>query len=776
MAESQAAVRVTEFVAGLVNPALVLSEKRVEASNDAAMELVVELVPGQIPGPAPERLFSSLFGEEEAERLREGLTAVLMGRSVSRSVSLVGRTPGGDAGPVSWTVGAVHLAGRRGVPLVLCCLGPTPDRVPTAARSDQESIGQLEVDLIFEMSDELLCIVSPDGGFLRVNASWQRTLGWSPRELLSMKIGELFEEGDAAGILGDAESDRIGGHPVIGLISRVRHRDGSQRWFSWRSERIGERELILVCARDVSERHVTAEALRASEERFRAAAEGGLDSFFILEAERDESGRIRDFRLVDLNQKGEEFLETNRCELLGGSLLSMLELDVGDDFLERCMTVVETRVPIEEEARIGAARQPECWVQMQIAPLGDGIAMTWRDISDRRRIEEERRQSQKMEALGRLAGGVAHDFNNLLTVINGYSDLLMEEDTMKDSPLREEVVEIREAGERAAALTRQLLAFGRQQVLSPSRLDLARVVTNLEKMLRRLIGEHITFSATLERRVPCVMADEGQVEQIVMNLVVNARDAMPHGGRLSIDLREVDTSDLQEPLCPDEAGADSSPPAGRFACLSVRDTGQGMDASTRARVFEPFFTTKGQGEGTGLGLSMVHGIVKQSGGQIAVESEPGRGTIFHVYFPVVAGTATSVRRPEQVSAGAYSGATVLLVEDEAQIRSLGRRVLEDAGFKVLVAKNGVEALRLVERSSSVIDVLVTDVVMPEMSGPELARRLRHEYEDLRVLFVSGYAQNELIPGQQEPGVDFLAKPFRPGEVVHQVAALLAEQR
>ncbi len=391
-----------------------------------------------------------------------------------------------------------------------------------------------------------------------------------------------------------------------------------------------------------------------------------------------------------------------------------------------------------------------------------------RDVTTQRQLEEQLRQSQKMEAVGQLAGGIAHDFNNLLTAILGSTQLLLQA-TPPDDPRHEDAVEIRNAGMRAAELTRQLLAFSRRQVLAPKVLGLNAVVAHMQKMLRRLLGEDIELAVTLEPEAGTVNADPGQLEQVLLNLAVNARDAMPTGGRLTIETTRVTvTSELAERR--------HRLPAGDYLCLAVADTGAGMDEATQAHLFEPFFTTKEVGKGTGLGLATVYGIVKQSGGYVWVYSEVGHGTTVKVYLPRVAAAADEppapgpAPEPAQVPRGRE---TVLLVEDAAPVRSLARRSLEACGYTVVDAPDGPTALDVAARHRGGIDLLVTDVVMPRMSGRELAERLAPARPRMKVLYTSGYTDDAMVrQGVLTAGVAFLQKPFVPETLARKVREVL----
>jgi len=387
------------------------------------------------------------------------------------------------------------------------------------------------------------------------------------------------------------------------------------------------------------------------------------------------------------------------------------------------------------------------------------------DITEHRLLEDRLRQAQKMEAIGRLAGGVAHDFNNLLTGILGCADLLME--TLgPDAPGRDDVAEIRQAAVRAADLTRQLLAFSRQQVLAPQVLDLNALVGNMEKMLKRLIGEHIELRAALAPELGAVKADAGQLEQVIVNLAVNARDAMPDGGRLTIETRnaQLDATYVEEhtPVVP-----------GAYVLLAVTDSGTGMDAETKSHIFEPFFTTKELGKGTGLGLPTVFGVVKQSGGYVWVYSEPGQGTTFKIYLPRVAETAAAAAPRAAEPASLRGSETILLVEDDETVRGLTRRLLVARGHTVVLASQGEEALQLAQRHAGRIHLLVTDVVMPGMSGRELADRMQALLPGIKVLFLSGYTDDAIVRhGVLEPGVAFLQKPFAADALARKVREVL----
>jgi two-component system cell cycle sensor histidine kinase/response regulator CckA len=408
---------------------------------------------------------------------------------------------------------------------------------------------------------------------------------------------------------------------------------------------------------------------------------------------------------------------------------------------------------------------------------GNGFAFAFiRDISDRKQaeathaqLEQQVLQFQKMESIGRLAGGVAHDFNNLLMVIQGYCDL-MAEDLPAGSSLLEELGQIQQASQRAAALTRQLLAFSRKQILSPAVFGLNDLVVNVCRMLDRVLGEDITLLITLEPQLRAVIADPGQIEQVIMNLVINARDAMPTGGTLIIETSNIELDQSYTTTHPEA-------PAGPCVMLTVIDTGYGMDEQTQARAFEPFFTTKESAKGTGLGLATVYGIIKQSGGEITVASQPGRGTTFQILLPASASVAGEQAVAHGQAAVVGGSETILLAEDDALVRNLVRTVLRNEGYTILEAAHGHEALAIAQQHPGSIDLLVTDVVMPQMSGRELAEQLSQVRQQIKVLFMSGYTDDAVVRhGLLMARVDLLAKPFSPLKLAAKVREVLDKAR
>ena len=505
------------------------------------------------------------------------------------------------------------------------------------------------------------------------------------------------------------------------------------------------------------------EELRQRETYFRHLTEYALDLITILDAD----GTIRfESRSItrELGHAPEDYV--------GKNAFDFVHPEDAPRVMEAFFTALQTRgntqlLSFRFRHRDGSYRILEGLGNNLLEdPAVAGIVFNSRDVTEKRRLEEQFRQSQKVQAIGQLTGGVAHDFNNILTAIIGYSDFALAR-LPAESEVAGHVQEIRKAGNRAAALTRQLLAFSRKQVLQPRVLQLEAVIEEMDKMLRRLLGETIDLVTHSHAPVGNVKADLGQIEQVLLNLAVNARDAMDGVGKLTIETANA-TLDEGSMRFPGEL------PAGDYVTLSISDNGCGMTDEVKARLFEPFFTTKEQGKGTGLGLATCYGIVKQSGGHIAVYSEQGKGTTFRVYLPRVDEAAEPFQRDEETTETPAGTETVLLVEDEPMLRELGMTVLADLGYHILVAENGCDALRLLgENPDMTIDLLMTDVVMPEMGGKELVDKLRPLYPATKVIFCSGYTEDAIFhSGGLEAGVYFLQKPYTVAAVAQKVRDVL----
>jgi signal transduction histidine kinase/CheY-like chemotaxis protein len=462
-------------------------------------------------------------------------------------------------------------------------------------------------------------------------------------------------------------------------------------------------------------------------------------------------------RITYLNQRARSRFSAGK-ELKGMNLREALPEFSGGGFFEHYEKALAAK---ESQSYEEFFPKLKAWFEVHFYRSPEGLAIYLHEVTEKRVLQEELRQSQKMEALGRLAGGVAHDFNNLLTIILGYGQQLAEMLPPGDT-LQERIAEIRKAGERASALTQQLLAFSRKQPVKPQVLQLNAVVQGTEKMLKRLIGEDIVLSVVLEPNLAPIKADRGQIEQIIMNLAVNSRDAMPEGGQLTLTTEDMTV-----------IAGDAFLKPGRYAVLSMTDTGQGMDADTKARAFEPFFSTKEQGKGTGLGLSTVYGIVEQWHGRISVESQPGAGARFTIHLPCFV-EAEEDRVKELTRSKRHSaGRPILLVEDDEGVRKLTVSVLSGAGYRVLALESGREVFNLPTESLASTDLLITDVILRGISGVEVATRLKAEHPNLRVLYISGYSDHPLLArGVLPGGTDLLQKPYTPDQLLKAVEAVL----
>ena len=599
--------------------------------------------------------------------------------------------------------------------------------------------------------------------FVAVNDAALALYRYTRDEFIGMRVEELiapFEAGRLQSTVGDLRSGRYHGLSNAG-IWRHRRRDGSEldvevtandHSFEGRTARV-------VLALDVTERVEAERLLRVSEARYRDLFEKASD----LIATVDLDGRVTAVNEAFLLATGytrEELLGIRLEDLIPAESRAALEWARAEKLAGAADTVYEHELLAKDGTRI----------QLEVAsrlifedgrPVGTEAIC--RDISERKQLEEQLRQAQRLEAVGRLAGGVAHDFNNLLTVISGYAETLLEGRDRADEP---ELDQIAAAAERATILTRQLLAFSRRQVLRPRVLQLNDVVAGLTPMLSRLIGEDVELAATLAPSLNPVLADPNQLEQVLVNLAVNARDAMPQGGLLRIQTANVV---LDEEYVAQHAEAAVGP----HVMLSVSDTGIGMDEETLSHVFEPFFTTKPVGVGTGLGLATVYGIVKQSGGSMWVYSEPGQGTTFKVLLPRADSPATveAAQAPKPVAANGTE--TILLAEDEESLRRLTARILERHGYTVIAAESALAAVEIAERNGRTIHLLLTDLVMPELSGTALAERVCKLVPDVRVLFISGYADDVVRRnGSLTPGSAFLEKPFSANELAAKVRETL----
>ena len=613
-----------------------------------------------------------------------------------------------------------------------------------------------------------------DWSLVFIGADVTRITGYTPEEFLSGAVTwrEFIHPEDidfVKQIFREAVREK---RQVLRVEYRALHKDGSIRWLADRRQLIYDAEgnfayvdgLLL----EITDRKRSEEKLRATYEKFQAVVGASPLAIVALTPEGN---------VTMWNSAAERMTGWTEEEALG-SLLPIVPEEKKGEFRALLGRAVGSEslsgVEVRRQKRDGSPIDVSIWT----SPLRDdhgkvvGVMAFLADITERKQMEEtlhkseeHLRQSQKIEVVGRLAGGIAHDFNNLLTAIRGYSDLLLHR-INSSSPLRRDVEEIRKAGERASSLTRQLLAFSRKQVLQPKVLDLNAVVAGMDRMLRRLIGEDIDLVAVLKPRLWNVQVDPGQVEQVIMNIVVNARDAMRKGGKVTIETANVDLDDRyvrrHEVVKP-----------GEYVLLAISDTGMGMDEEMKSHLFEPFYTTKEKGKGTGLGLSTVYGIVKQSGGYIWVYSEVGKGATFKVYFPRFESADVETKKEGPSDSVPRGLETVLVVEDEEVVRELVRSILEGNGYTVLAASNGIEAQNVGRSHPAPIHLIVMDVVMPKMGGREAAESLAPHLPGVKVLYMSGYTDEAIVHhGVLEPGIPFLEKPFTPEALLRKVRQVL----
>jgi two-component system cell cycle sensor histidine kinase/response regulator CckA len=636
-----------------------------------------------------------------------------------------------------------------------------PISLPNGEEIGRPAASRILATLI-EASPLAIVAFDPDGVVTMWNPAAERIFGWSESEALGTRLpfvpAERQEEFLALrrrALLGEVFTEpelhrrRADGSPIIVSVSTspLRRPDGTIYG-------------IMSILMDVTE----AKAVEESRARLTMAVEQAGESIVVT----DTRGAIQYVnpafeRITGYGRK--EVIGQNPRILKSGRHDAAFYRNLWETLLRGEIwrgTFIDKRKDgtlFEEDAVISPVRDPSGQVVNYVAVK--------RDVTDVRRMEEQLRQSQKMEAVGRLAGGVAHDFNNLLTAISGYSDLLLHR-LPEYSTLRRDVEEIRKAGDRAAALTHQLLAFSRRQVLQPKVLDLNAVVRSMEPMLRRMVGAEIALTSELSPSLPRVKVDPGQIEQVIVNLASNARDAMPDGGRLTIV-----TADAE--LSPAYAAAHPGVRPGPHVLLSVADTGHGMDDETQSHLFEPFFTMKERGKGTGLDMATVYGIVQQSGGHIRVNSAAGRGSTFLIYLPRVELPDLGPQGTDRplLPHPSPGTETVLLAEDEEMVRRLAREFLSGNGYQVLEAGNGREALLLSEAHRGEIHLLLTDVMMPKMSGRELGERIRRQRPGLRILYMSGYTDDAILRGGVlEDGIPYLQKPFTQEGLARKVREVL----
>ncbi len=613
---------------------------------------------------------------------------------------------------------------------------------------------------IIETTGSLVVVLDREARIVRHNAACRAATGYTVEDMQDKRIWDLLPPEEAEAVRTVFHDLSAGQFPN----SHENHwvaQDGTRRLLSWSNSALldanGEVEYVIGTGVDITQRRHDEDELRQSKETLAAVIETSPLAIVSM----DLAGKV-----VSWNRAAQQMFGWREDEVLNRVFPAVPEDDM--EFFHENLARLrrgETLAGVERQRRRkdGALLDVALWNAPRRSACGEviGAISVIADVTDKKRLEDQFRQSQKMEAVGRLAGGVAHDFNNLLTVITGYSQMVVDMLSPEDV-LRGHVEEVLRAAESAAALTNQLLAFSRRQVVQPQVLSLNTLVSNMDKMLHRLIGEDVELVASLSPGLPKVKVDPGQFQHVLMNLVVNARDAMPEGGRITIATAAAATKPLEAPpgLAP-----------GPYVTLSVIDTGKGMDEETRRRIFEPFFTTKARGKGTGLGLSTAYGIVKQSGGDIWVTTEPGKGSQFRIYLPAAEEAAAAGVQGGPAPMAQKGTETVLLVEDEIGLRKLVREVLHARGYIVLQASDVQEALRICELHLGAIHLFLTDVVMPHMSGHELANRAVELRPAMKVLYMSGYT-DVIAQEALDSTTDFLQKPFTPEALLTKVRAVL----
>jgi PAS domain S-box-containing protein len=643
--------------------------------------------------------------------------------------------------------------------------------------------------LLFEEAGIGMAVCHLDGRIERVNSALCEFLGYPASELATLRYQDVMHPDDLS--LDARESELLVAGRIRSFTSerRYRRRDGAVVWGALTAALLrdasGAPVRRIAQVQDITERRraeqalaAAREALEESEARYRHIVANAPGMVYQYVFPPDGPGH---YSFVSEGARTMFGVAPEDAVRDSAALLDLIHPDDRPHFSELAQRARETAGTFRWEGRVRLHSGELRYIQIVARDqrkadgtvLSDGLVV---DITEPRLAEqrlqesqEQLRHTQKMEAVGRLAGGVAHDFNNLITIIRASAGFLLE-DTSEADPRRDDVRQIAAAAERAAALTRQLLTFSRRQTVSTQPLDLNEIVANLRPMLARVIGESISFTVNLHDRPAIVMGDVGQLEQALVNLAINACDAMPDGGRLGIDVSVV-SLDSDAALGNASYGDAATP--GRYARLSVWDNGTGMPHDVAARAFEPFFTTKEPGRGTGLGLSMVHGVVRQAGGHVHVESALGEGTVFELFLPLHEGAAATPTVRADVSSAAEGTETILLVEDEPGLRALARRILERQGYSVLASANGREALEAASTHGAPLHLVLTDVVMPEMNGRAMVERLRAERPELAVVYMSGYTDDDaVLRGALEPEASYIQKPFAPAELLRVVRETL----
>jgi two-component system, cell cycle sensor histidine kinase and response regulator CckA len=622
---------------------------------------------------------------------------------------------------------------------------------------------------VCRLATDLICVADINSAaFVQVNPAFEKVLGYSEEELLGRSFLEFIHPEDVQKTIDVISRELQKGKEVIFFENRYRRKDGSYRYLEWNSHPIADEGLTFAIAHDITERKLAEEALLEAEWKFRALFENGPLAVAYHRMIYDKAGSPFDYFFIDTNRQYQELTGIDPRGKTVREAFPGIENDPFD-WIGTFGKVARTGETIRFQQHLQPNDRWYDCVGYQYKP--DHFVAAFMEITEQKRAEQEKeqlevqyRQAQKMEAIGQLTGGVAHDFNNLLQVINAGTEMALQ-DLAANHPAQEILGEVFKAGERAARLVSQLLAFSRRQIMQPEVLDLNKVVTDLLKMLQRIIGEHIRLEWIPGRRLGNVHGDLSMLEQTLFNLCVNARDAMQEGGVLTVETQNVL---IDSDYCASHAWA----VPGRFILLSVTDTGCGMQQEILEHIFEPFFTTKEASRGTGLGLATVYGIVKQHEGMVNVYSEPGKGSTFKIYLPAC---ETKADRIGTLIQGPVKGGreTILLAEDDESVRDLAQRILEKAGYTVLSAKDGRDALEIFKQHSNKIALVLLDVVMPEMGGREAYEAMKVFCPGLKALFASGYSENAIHTNfVLDRGLALLPKPYAPDTLLRKIREVL----
>lgn len=666
---------------------------------------------------------------------------------------------------IRWVLLLAHRVSYKGEPALL---GNVTDVNEIISSKEELQRANALLGGLFEGMPDAVAILDQEGRITKVNQAFQSLFGYSQEEALGRLMWDLIEPPDHTGEGLENQRKVLAGETVR-LETQRRRKDGSSLDVVITGYPIKSGDEICgiyVIYQDVTERKKAQSSLEQAEKRYRELVEQVPAGVYEIDVETARFLTINNYMIRVFGYSREEFLS-----MTGYDLWSDEGKEVLRQRIQRILEGLEVPQVVEYPGRTKDGREIWARVYSHFSRTREGrpvARVVLLDVTEQRRLQQELLQAQKMEAVGRLAGGVAHDINNALTSVLGYADLILNL-TKPGEAFHEEAREIKEGALRAASITSQLLAFSRKQIIRPRVVDLNGLLQNFTRMLAPLIGANIRLSTSLFPRPLWVKVDPTQMEQVILNLAINARDAMPKGGKLLV---QTDIFHLEEGYAGSH-GINLAP--GPYARLCVSDTGMGMDRETLERIFEPFFTTKEMGRGTGLGLSTVYGIVKQSGGDIRAYSEPGRGSTFKIYLPLEP-VEGSVLSPSSEAAHKDSLAgteTVLVVEDSAPVRKLVRTTLERFGYRVMEAADGKAALTLLQKQDPKVDLVLTDVVLPEMDGPEMARQAKELVPGLKVIYMSGYTGEFMLErGVLEAGLELIEKPFSPEALVYKVRRML----